>query len=301
MEQELSMNRRSFVASSVSAVAGLAMSNVCVAEQPKKARFEICAFEKFVQSLSYDELGSTMAELGFDGIEATVRKGGHIEPVQVEDELPKMVEALAKHGVNVTIMTSNVNQVDSLSERVLKTAADLGIKRYRMQYYRYDLGQPVLPQLEAIRPKLKDLVALNRELGLAAVYQNHSGAHVVGAGIWDLHALIKDYPVAEIGVAFDIRHSTVEGGLSWPVHFNLMQPHLGAIYVKDFKWNGRRPENVPLGEGQVDPKFFKLLKESKYAGPISLHVEYLPKAGLEKNIEALRIDLATLKKLLEVA
>jgi sugar phosphate isomerase/epimerase len=77
-----------------------------------------------------------------------------------------------------------------------------------------------------------------------------------------------------------------------------MRPHLGAIYIKDFQWQGRRPENVPLGEGQVDPAFFKQLAAAEFTGPISLHVEYLPKAGVEKNIAALRRDLATLRKLL---
>ena len=291
------INRREFVSGSLAAATSLAIANSSNADDKKK-KYKICAFEKFIQALNYDELGETIADLGFDGIEATVRNGGHIEPEKVEDELPKMVAALKKHNVEITVMASDINRVDTLSERVLKTAAGLGVKRYRTKYYRYDLKKPVLGQLDEFRPMLKDLVELNRDLGMSAVYQNHSGAHVVGALVWDLHSLIKDYSVKDIGIAFDIRHATVEGGLAWPVHFNLMQPHLGAVYIKDFKWSGRKPQNVPLGEGQVDPKFFEILTSSQYKGPISLHVEYLPKAGTEKNIDALRNDLKTLKRLL---
>ena len=54
-------------------------------------------------------------------------------------------------------------------------------------------------------------------------------------------------------------------------------------------------KNVPLGIGQIDPAFYGLLKKSKFDGPISLHVEYLPDAGLEKNIDALKKDVTTLK------
>ena len=291
------MNRREFVAGSLAAAASLAVAKPSRAKSTEK-KYKFCAFEKFIQSLSYDELGESIAGLGFDGIEATVRNGGHIAPEQGEDELPKMVDALKQHHVEITVMASDINRVDKLSERVLKTAAALGIKQYRMNHYRYDLEKPVLQQLDEFRPALNDLVALNRELGLTAVYQNHSGANNVGALMWDLHSLIKDHSVKDIGVAFDIRHATVEGGLAWPIHFNLMQPHIAAVYVKDFVWSGRKPENVPLGKGQVDPNFFKMLARSPFAGPISLHVEYLPKAGTEKNVEALRSDLKTLKELL---
>jgi sugar phosphate isomerase/epimerase len=294
------LSRRGFVLSAASSFAALSATGAAWADESQpKASNKLCAFVKFLQSLSFPDLADTIAELGFDGIEATVRPGGQIPPERAEQELPKLVEALKQRGLEITIMTTAVNNADDkLSQKVLKTAAGLGVKKYRMGYYRYDLSQPIAAQLKNLRPKFRDLAALNRELGIAAVYQNHSGARNVGAPVWDLHELLVDIPPSEIGVAFDIRHATVEGGLAWPLHFQRMRPHLGAIYIKDFQWQGRRPENVPLGEGQVDPAFFKQLAAAEFTGPISLHVEYLPKAGVEKNIAALRRDLATLRKLL---
>jgi sugar phosphate isomerase/epimerase len=111
--------------------------------------------------------------------------------------------------------------------------------------------------------------------------------------------LIKDYPLDEIGCVFDIRHATAEAGEAWQVYYDLMKPHLGAISVKDFRWKGRKSEHAPLGAGQVDPKFFKLLQQSDFAGPISVHVEYLPKADAKANLEALKTDFATLRKWLK--
>lgn len=260
-------------------------------------RRPICAFTKFLQDLDYDETARRVAAMGFDGIEATVRRGGHVLPERVEDDLPRMVEALARHGIDITIMASDVARADDpLSEKVLRTAAGLGIKRYRMGYYRYDLGREILPQLESLPPVVRDLAAMNRDLGLQALYQNHAGSRYVGATFWDLKRLLEDIDPRQIALAFDIRHATVEGGQAWPLYWKLMQPHLGAVYVKDFRWNGRDVKNVPLGQGQIDPAFFERLDDIGFRGPISLHVEYLEHAGAGPNSDALARDLTTLRK-----
>ena len=267
---------------------------------PAVSKRKICAFIKFIQELPYKQLAETVAELGFDGIEATVRDGGHVLPERVEEDLPRLVEALKAVGLEITVMASSVNSLTQPHTRkVLKTAAALGVKRYRLAYYRYDTKRPILEQLKALKPVLRDLTAFHRELGLQGVYQNHAGASSVGAPVWDLQRLMEGYSARDLAIAFDIRHATVEGGLAWPLHFQVAQPHLGAVYVKDFNWNkNRKPVNVPLGTGQVDPRFFRLLRQSSFSGPISLHVEYLPKAGVAANITALKNDLATLRRLL---
>ena len=297
MDAPSALNRRSFLAST--ALAGVSLATKALATQERKPENRFCAFIKFVQELPPEELATTIAKLGYGGIEATVRKGGQVLPDRVEDDLPPLVEALRKQNLEITVMASNVDRADNpLHEKVLRTAAKLGVKRYRMGYFKYDLSKPVLPQLEQFKPILKDLAALNRELGMQAVYQNHAGTNYVGAGLWDLRRLLEDIPVEQVGVAYDIRHSTVEGGTTWPVTWNMIQPHLGMIYVKDFQWGDPKPQNVPLGTGRVDPKFFKLVNASGYTGPISVHVEYLHHDGLQKNIDALGTDLQTLQKFL---
>lgn len=288
--------RRQFIGQT--ALAGLASIAVkpVFAQDTQRSNFRICAFEKFLQALSYDELADVIAELGFDGIEATVRKKGHVLPERVEEDLPKLVEALKKRDLEVTTMASDVSSPDQpLSEKVLRTAQSLGIRSYRMGYYRYDLKKPILPQLEEIRPQVQELAAFNRELGVTALYQNHSGAKYVGSTLWDIHGLIKDIPAEQIGIAFDIRHASIEAGLSWPVLYNLVKQHIGALFVKDFVWDGPKAKHVPLGTGSVSPKFFDMVKADGIECPISLHVEYLGKEGTQANIDALRRDLKVLK------
>ena len=301
-------DRRSFLTQAVTAsLAGSCLGHSAAISDGRKRKKKtpadrpIGAFVKFIQELSYTELAETIERLGFQGIEATVRPGGHVLPERVEDDLPRLVEALDARGLKVLVMASNVNDAtDPLSQKVLKTASELGIQRYRMAYYRYDLAKPVLPQLDNLKSSLRDLAVLNQELGLTAVYQNHSGASNVGASIWDLMRLLEPISKDQIGVAFDIRHATVEGGLAWPVSWNLVQSHLQAVYVKDFVWEGRKPRNVPLGTGQVDPRFFPMMSQIDSEIPVSLHIEYLGKAGLQPNIAALQTDLQKLRKLMKL-
>jgi hypothetical protein len=72
------------------------------------------------------------------------------------------------------------------------------------------------------------------------------------------------------------------------------------VYIKNAHWDGRQLEDGPLADpkGVVDLNFFKMLKKSDFNGPVSLHVEYLERAGVAENIAAIRADFGTLKTLL---
>ncbi|NQT11479.1 MAG: sugar phosphate isomerase/epimerase [Planctomycetes bacterium] len=290
------LNRRQAILAAVSAAVATRMARA--ATEPA-TRQPICVFTKPFNSLSFDALADRIAEIGFDGIEAPIRKGGHVEPTEVEDKLPKLVEALRKRDLEITVMASDVNDPnDPVAIRVLRTAADLGIRRYRMKYLRYDMSRSVVEQLDEWRPRFRDLAAMNHDLGIRAVYQNHASARNLGAALWDLKHVLEGIPVDQIGVAYDIRHATVEGGMSWPVTFNVIRPHIDTVYVKDFRWVGKQVENVPLGEGQINPKFFKMLADSGFAGPVSLHEEYLDHRNPElvpQHLAAIKRDFATLK------
>ena len=296
------MSRREALLVAASAIASSRLARAGTDNQPRQP---ICVFTKPFNSLSFDELADRVAELGFDGIEAPIRQGGHIEPVEVEDRLPALVESLRKRDLEITVMTSDINDpADPLTERVLRTAAALGIQRYRMKYLAYDLQQSVTEQLNEWRPRFHDLAAMNHELGIRAVYQNHAGGRQLGAALWDLPRVLEGISVDQIGVAYDIRHATVEGGVSWPITFNMIRPHIDTVYVKDFRWSEGRPQNVPLGEGQISPQFFQVLADSGFRGPISLHEEYLDHRKPElvpEHLAAMRQDLETLNGWLRAA
>ena len=266
----------------------------------------VCVFNKPLQHLSYEEQAKLVAEMGFVGIEGTVRANGHVSPDKVTTDLPKQIKALRDNGVEMNLMTTDVNNAEDETHRtVLKTAADLGVKQFRMGSIKFTYDRPIPNQLDEIKATFEKLVNFCRPLGIQPLYQNHAGAGRFGAGLWDLYEVLKDCDPNDVGIAFDIRHAVVEGGQSWPTEFHLLRPWFGFVYCKDFEWKdgSQKPSNVPLTTGQVDyPAFFKTLKKSVYTGPISLHMEYISHKDpelLDDSIAAIKADKIALDKLIQ--
>ncbi len=293
------LSRRKFVRLCTAASVGVSAAPLLMAKD-KTPRNKFTLFTKQLEALSYDRLAEAVAEMGFDGIEGTIRPGGHVTPERVPDDLPKFVEALKKRGLELTIMASGINNAkDPLNVQQLRVAAKLGVKRYRMKYFMYDLKKPVAKQLDEIRPALKDLVALNRELGLQAIYQNHSGRDYVGAPLWDLVELFKTHDPKHLAIAFDVGHATLEGTHTHVLQGNLVRPHLGSIYVKSFRREGNKIEWCGLSQGVVEGQWVRALVEADVTVPVNMHEEYIdhrdPKL-VPEHLKAMRKDMATLKE-----
>jgi sugar phosphate isomerase/epimerase len=293
--------RREFVKKAALCAATLARPPISRAES-KRADITFAVFTKHFLGLRQEELADILAELGVTSIEAPIRAKGHVEPERVVEELPRFVEILKKRGIAISVISSGINAVapEQHTEQVLRTARALGIPRYRMDWYYYDLKKPIWPQLDEIRPKLKELVAFSKEIGILPCYQNHSGRNYVGAPIWDMAMLMRDYTPAELAWCFDIMHATIEGSLSWPIEVNLIRDHLEVANFKNFVWQGKGHRDAPLGEGVVGKAYVDMLKATGFRGPVTLHVEYLEgltkeEGYLDEAIAATRRDLAVLK------
>jgi len=268
-------------------------------------------FSKHLQWLNYADTSDAVAEIGWDGIECPVRPGGHVLPERVEEDLPKMVDALRKNNLQILMTTTRFLDVDEPHVKtILQTLAKLNIKIYRISGWKYKDDMSVPDRLKEVQDQLKKIVDLNRELGLFAAFQNHSGTGI-GAPVWDIYEMIKDLDTNYIGSAFDIGHATVEGGYAWPIHAKLMRPYTKIVIVKDFKW-GKDAQGkwralwCPLGQGMVNTDFFKMLKKTGYNGSIIQHFEYEVEGKTEKDkqknlISAMKKDCQTLKTMLSDA
>jgi sugar phosphate isomerase/epimerase len=290
------MHRRGFLENSALTLAALATARA--EEKAPPAQRPLAVFTKTFEKVPAAALGEKIAALGVRAIEAPIRKGGHIEPHEVPDKLPGFVEALRSHGVTLEILTSDIGEADAGAESVLRAAAKLGIRRYRLRHYHYDLKKPIAPQLADIRAKLKDLAAMNRELGVQGQYQNHRGNNYAGGPIWDMVSALEGIDPADLGLAFDFAHATVEGTSAWELNFRRAAPHIVAVYFKDYRLDGRTWDACPLGEGIVNPQAGAMVNELLPATtPVSLHVEYVAGGGdarVSATLEAMAKDLKTL-------
>lgn len=296
------LSRRGFLGGLAASASVLALETPWTGgAAPATARrsWPIVAFSKAFQELSFDQTADLAAEVGWNGLECPVRKGGQVGSERVEEDLPKLVEALKQRGLAMHILTSDIQSLATPhAEKVLRTASKLGIRHYRLGMFRYLPNKTIPAQIQEVRAALRDVIALSKELGLCAGLQNHSGADYMGAPVWDIYEIIKDLDAPHAGIHFDIGHATIEGGNAWGTNARLMEPFLRSVYVKDFTWQkgakGWATQWCPLGEGMISRAFFDRLKKSAFNGPISQHFEYPIGTGAER-VRRLKKDLATLK------
>jgi len=274
---------------------------------PAKEKLKVAIFSKHLQFLTGDDLARTAAGLGFDGLDITVRKGGHVEPARVAADLPPLAAICRRHGLGVPMITTDIADAETpFAEDILKTMAALGIRYYRFGAFKWTNDQSYAAQLDAMKPRLARLAALNARYQACAMYHTHSGVGLVGASIWDLYILMKDLDPKAVGVNYDVGHATIEGGFGgWIASFKIIGPHLRGIAVKDFLWEkdakgNWREQWKPIGEGMVRfPRFFSMVAESGFSGPLQLHYEY-PLGGANNGDRKLTLPreevLATMKK-----
>jgi sugar phosphate isomerase/epimerase len=237
----------------------------------------IVVFSKVYQELKLDfeDSAALTAEAGMDGIDCTVRPGGEILQENVARDLPRYAALLKKRGLQLPLLTTAITSVASPhAEEILRTARGLGVQYYRLGSSNTQTDAPPGKQVQEIRAQLKDLATLNREVGIGALFQNHSpaGRSYLGGDLSELYDIVKDFDPAQIGVAFDIGHALVVHGDDWRRHFERLKSHLRVAYVKDVTRGGRW---VPFGEGDIaSTGYFKQLRQMTYREPISLHIEY---------------------------
>lgn len=302
------------------ALAGLAGSAAALAAPANGANpLPICAFSKHFQWTDVKETAALCKEIGYDGVDLTVRAGGHVLPERVADDLPRAVETIHKAGLSTPMVTAGI--VDATSphaEAILKTLASLNIKRYRWGGFRWDEKKAPEAQVKTYYEKTKDLDALNRAHGMCAMYHTHSGPGQFGNAFWDIFTVTREFKPESISINLDIGHATVEGGYgAWMSTSRMILPYTRGIAVKDFYWEKNAkgvwtPRWCSLGKGMVNlTRFFGYVKEAGFTGPIQLHMEY-PEVGdahagkgmtIERSefLRLMKSDLATLRAAMKTA
>lgn len=285
------MTRRNFLAAA--AAAPLA------AETPAR-RSPICFFSKHLPELKYDELAKWLHDAGFDGVDLTVRAGGHVLPERAAQDLPRAAEAIRAQGLEVPMITTELTSAADPSARpILSTAAQLKIPFFKLGYWRY--GNNVLADVKKAAADVRALVELAKEYGITAGFHNHP--RYVGLAGWDGRQVVEDLDPKWIGYYYDANNATEEGAvMGWEVTLRLALPRLKMAAFKDFYWskvNGKWTSVAcPLGEGMVNwTKLFPLISGAHYTGPISIHQEYKP----ADRMAAARTDLEFVKKHLQAA
>lgn len=281
-------SRRSVLTAGVAFAGGSLARSQAAANEPGPGKLKVAIFSKHLQFLQGAQFAQAAVNIGFDGIDITVRKGGHVEPARVRHDLPPLVKLIRQHGLEVPMITTDIVDAETPYARdVMATMSELSIRHYRWGGFKYTDNRPIVAQLHDLRPKIAQLAKLNSHYGVGAMYHTHSGVDLVGAPIWDLHELLNGLDPASVGINYDVGHATIEGGVGgWIDSFRISGEYLQGIAVKDFIWEKKisgawHPQWKPLGDGMVHlSKFFGMVAAANFHGPLQLHFEY-PLGGAE--------------------
>jgi sugar phosphate isomerase/epimerase len=263
---------------------------------------KIAIFSKHLEFLEGEDLGKGAKEIGFDGIDLAVRKGGHVEPERVKQDLPALVGTIRAQGLEVPMVTTDIVDADTpYAGDVLEAMTALGIHNYRWGGFKWNNSRTMAQQIDDFKPRVAKLAALNARYQASAMYHTHSGAGLVGASIWDLHAILNGFDPKLVGVNYDVGHATIEGGLGgWIESLRITGEYLRGVAVKDFIWEKDAAGHwqaawKPLGEGMVRfPQFFTMLREARFSGPVQLHFEYSlggAEGGKKKDLTMSRAEI----------
>jgi sugar phosphate isomerase/epimerase len=299
------VKRRQFLSFSL----GAAMSSGALAQTPPPAAarpLKVDIFSRHLQWLrTADEVADAVNEMGFDGLDITVRPyPGHVDPARVAEDLPPFVKTIRSHGLQVREITCPIADADSPNaEAILSTASSLGITHYWWGTFRYAPDKPVMQQLEDLKPRVAKLAALNAKYHMTAMYHTNEGNGPVGAAIWDLLSVLRNFDPAQVGFHYDFGHMTLGGGNgTWALNLRAAGPYIAGVSVKDALMEpvdhtaagaesgrsgrgampaGWRIRQVPLGEGLDNlPLLAATLKEINFTGPLEIQAEY-PNGGAE--------------------
>jgi sugar phosphate isomerase/epimerase len=261
-----------------------------------------CLFSKHLPDLGWTDLGRAVKDAGFDGVDLTVRSGGHVRPERAADDLPRAIDAIKAQGVTVPMVTTELTSAgDPAAKPLLQVAVRSGVRYFKPGYWRYTSSSDVRAQVAAASRALEGLAALARDCGIELGFHNHAG--YIGAALWEIAPAIDQLDPQWAGYYFDPRHAVAEGGGgAWKAATHLVAPRLKMVAFKDFFWKktekGWIIEDCPMGDGAVDWVWVgKALRDANFSGPISVHLEYeipgsTPQERTHRTLEAATRDLA---------
>ena len=284
-----------------------------VAARYKGYMMKVAAFTKSFQDWPIEVVCNRFRQIGLDGLDLTVRKGGHIEPEDVEIKLPLAAKAAAEAGSEILFLTTDIMDPTPVAEKVVATAREIGIDRIKLGYYRCNnLGQ-LQEAMDEARSRIEAVAAMCKKYSVKPCIHIHSSTFMPSHGTM-AYLLVKDISPDDVGVYADMLHMNLEGGLSgWREGLELIAPWLSLVSVKNYQWQeqGRGDDgqlrwkavNVPVADG-ISPigAFVSALKFFNYDGIYSMHSEY--KGGgsykdlsTEECLEVTKQDLEFFKKL----
>ncbi len=279
------LDRRSLLqwATTTSLAAGT--SSLLGGDQVAKAAPRVCVYTEHFQSLPVPEVCKIFRTMGVNGLDLTVRPGGHVDPEDVKVGLPKAVKAARDHGLEVMMLTTAITEPDRIAEETFAACQQAGIRRIKMGYYPVGKAGALARRLSEVRRQLAGVAKLAARYEVLPCMHLHSGSTIPSNGFM-LYDLLREIPPDRIGAYLDSFHMTITAGAGgWKQAIDLLTPWISLVALKNFQWHRGKRDELGQQRWRTDycrledgvapiPDFVKAIHRAGYRGFYTLHTEY---------------------------
>jgi sugar phosphate isomerase/epimerase len=268
---------------------------------------EFLEFPKFFKELSAEELGETLKDIGFDGVDVMVRDGYWVTYDTLKDSLPRYIKIMNSFALTTKTATTGLTNIhDPGFEDMYRVFADNGIEMYRYGGFGYRGMGTFHDDFQKARGIIAELEKLGEKHGVKAVIQMHGGTLHCNSAM--SYFLLEGRDPRYVGSHHDPGNMIQqEGHEDWEKSIDIIKPYLCYVGVKNsapflmphresykLRWHKKW---VTLADGLVDwERVLRVLKKAEYRGPLCFHSFY--EHGMEHLIARTREDVEYIRAML---
>ncbi len=140
-------------------------------------------FTDNLADLKIDQVCAEVKKAGFDGIDVTLRPGGHVLPKNAEIGLSEARATADRYDVSMPMASTAITDADSPhAEDIVAACAHYGVSKIKLGYWRYEPFGTIQSQINAARKKLERIIKLTRKYHVLPCVHVHSGDVLANGG-----------------------------------------------------------------------------------------------------------------------
>ncbi len=220
----------------------------------KPKRPTVCVLSSALTGVWYAEIGEIVKQLGFDGVDITMMRGGMVEPQLAPVDEVRALESIHGAGLAAPIVTT-----------ALRTPADPWCRTLLALAGRTGVGLAKIGP--APRRETTGLAYVGREYSIAVLVQAGGAGQMTLA---DARTMLADIDPVWSGICLHARVFAPGSEVSDDDVRDAM-PQVKAVTIADHNAQGPKP----LGQGTVNfDKMFGLLARVGFSGPLTVERTY---------------------------
>jgi sugar phosphate isomerase/epimerase len=246
----------------------------------------LCVYSGCFAKLPVALLPETIGTMGFEGVDLTVMPGGHVDPSKYMVQMDRAFQMFQDASLEVPmISTAYTSASQPFAYQVFYIASQFGARFCKLGVWpppNTTPGPNAAFRGAILRNTLNQLAATSLQCRINSLIPNHAGSYP-GRRMEELNALMPAMGRSVLGYCFDPAQAVIEtrSADGWEPELRAALPRLGAVSLADVAIPkdpaDAAPAPCPLGEGVVDwKKFFSILAEAGFRGPVSLRQDYQP-------------------------